>query len=518
MLEGETEESLNRQLKLFHKRALPDLGNNIKCGNSLIESDFYQVQQMLLIDDEERYRVNAFDWHIEFKNIFQAGGFDIVIGNPPWGATFTEADLAYLRVKHRRVVARTVDSFIYFIDKATQLLKENGRLGFIVPSTVLNQVDAAPVRDLMLKRGLSVLINLGQGIFGRKVLNTSTIIISSPQNERAVIDVQDLSLLKLFERKTRLTKQSATPLREWEKIVKRDPHLTFFVGNASNAELLDRLRNEHPSFGKILAGTIQRGVSPDVVSAHVISKLDSKIARLEPEILKPSVSEPQIKRYRPWTSDQLIVYTERSTAIDMFPRTLNHLTKFKHLNTCKEVIAGKHPWWALHRPRDFAIFKSPKFIGLTTAKTIELIYDADSSVYVTDAMYVFSLLPEYDPWACMAILQSKLFLFLYRVSNQGESRVIPQIKASKLLPLPFPNRDRTPAIWATLSQYCEIMIRLNQELSSAKVGQDRTNLKRQIETIEQRIDDEVYRIYGLTEDEINTLEGISFFTKAAECT
>jgi hypothetical protein len=121
VLEGESDETLSKQLKLFQERALPDLGNNIKCGNSLIGPDFYddsvgaglvpaqknvkQQKLPLLNDDEERYRINVFDWKAEFPHIFPSpspfgpelmaegkgegraegvGGFDAVIGNPPY--------------------------------------------------------------------------------------------------------------------------------------------------------------------------------------------------------------------------------------------------------------------------------------------------------------------------------------------------------------------------------------------------------------------------------------------------
>ena len=72
VLEGETQQSLQPVLRLFHERALPDLGDNIKCGNSLIGPDFYQQQQMPLLDDEERYRINVFDWAAEFPHILPA--------------------------------------------------------------------------------------------------------------------------------------------------------------------------------------------------------------------------------------------------------------------------------------------------------------------------------------------------------------------------------------------------------------------------------------------------------------
>src|SRR5260370_6391318 len=86
VLEGESEQTLATQLRFYHERALPDLGRNIKCGNSLIGPDFYEQQEMSFLDEEERYRINVFDWSGKdgFPEIMKAGGFDAVIGNPPY--------------------------------------------------------------------------------------------------------------------------------------------------------------------------------------------------------------------------------------------------------------------------------------------------------------------------------------------------------------------------------------------------------------------------------------------------
>jgi hypothetical protein len=87
VLEGESSETIGSQLALFQERVLPDLGRNIKCGNSLIGPDYYDGQQLTMsfAADEDRYRVNAFDWQAEFPAVFtQNGGFDAVIGNPPY--------------------------------------------------------------------------------------------------------------------------------------------------------------------------------------------------------------------------------------------------------------------------------------------------------------------------------------------------------------------------------------------------------------------------------------------------
>ena len=102
VLEDETAESIDAQLSFLHERALPDLSANIKCGNSLIGPDFYDDAQLGLagLDDEERYRINVFDWQAEFAEIVgkavpeERRGFDAVIGNPP-----------YIRVRVLREIA-----------------------------------------------------------------------------------------------------------------------------------------------------------------------------------------------------------------------------------------------------------------------------------------------------------------------------------------------------------------------------------------------------------------------------
>ena len=123
VLEGETQQSLQPVLRLFHERALPDLGDNIKCGNSLIGPDFYQQQQMALLDEEERYRVNVFDWQDGFPDIFKSGGFDAVIGNPPYvlgRETFDVGVKGYL-ASHYECFGGKYDLYVYFTEKAVWL-------------------------------------------------------------------------------------------------------------------------------------------------------------------------------------------------------------------------------------------------------------------------------------------------------------------------------------------------------------------------------------------------------------
>jgi len=509
VLEGENEETIGQSLRLFHQRALPDLADNIKCGNSLIGPDFYEGQQLSLIDEEERYRINAFDWNAEFPEIMTAGGFDAVIGNPPWGATFTDEELAHLRQRYAEVVQRMVDSYIYFIDLAIRILRPEGQLGFIVPGTLMNQRDAGKVRQRLLQRGLRVAVYLGEGVFGRGASNTSAIVVSAATASNEATIVGDLSMHREAERPRELRDVSTVRFGEWKQLCQGDPDATYFVSNLAGATLLRRLRSEYEPLKGGLARPIARGVTPDCVRAHVLSDSDREQSAVEEEVLRPSVSGKAISQDGHCKRDQWIVYTAKGTDIDRYPNALGHLNRYRDQISCREVAAGKHPWWALHRPRDPAIFDSPKLIGVTTSTIIRLGLDQDQNLYVTDAMYVLHPKPEIDPASLLAVMESRTFLFLYRVANQSEARVIPQVKAAKLGELPVPlsacsgnGGDKR------LRRIARDLLQLRREAAERDRAdsQGKERIERLVHSLTNQIDQLVYDLYDLTEEEIKMIE------------
>src|SRR6266516_3168361 len=137
VLEGESEQTLATQLRFYHERALPDLGRNIKCGNSLIGPDFYQQSEMLFLDEEERYRINVFDWDVEFSEIMKAGGFDAVIGNPPYlrvqGLQEHYGNQIEYFARNYESAVKRFDLYLLFTERAYKLLNSSGRVGFICP-------------------------------------------------------------------------------------------------------------------------------------------------------------------------------------------------------------------------------------------------------------------------------------------------------------------------------------------------------------------------------------------------
>src|SRR5208283_5266089 len=105
VLENENADTLNPQMTLALKEVyLPVLTNNIKCGNSLIGTDFGAQGEMF--DDGARMKINPFDWEVEFVEIMKNGGFDCVIGNPPYGMVLDENHKSYYGTMFKRTEGR----------------------------------------------------------------------------------------------------------------------------------------------------------------------------------------------------------------------------------------------------------------------------------------------------------------------------------------------------------------------------------------------------------------------------
>jgi type I restriction-modification system DNA methylase subunit len=130
VLEGESQETINSQLSLFKERALPDLGKNIQCGNSLIGSDYNEGT--LFTDEEERLRVNPFDWQVAFSQVFAQGGFDVVIGNPPYVRQEMLGNTKKYFYLHYSVYHGMADLYSYFIERGVGLLRKEGFFCYIV--------------------------------------------------------------------------------------------------------------------------------------------------------------------------------------------------------------------------------------------------------------------------------------------------------------------------------------------------------------------------------------------------
>lgn len=178
VLEDESAETLAKQLELFDERALPDLHRNIKCGNSLIGPDYFDASGALLIDSADLARVNAFSWEEEFPAVMADGGFDVVIGNPPYVFTreqFTDAERAYYASRYPCGWEKR-NTFLLFMELLPRLLRSTGKGGYIVPNSWLTIESARRVRELYVDR-VTELVDLNYAVFEDAVVEPSIFIV-----------------------------------------------------------------------------------------------------------------------------------------------------------------------------------------------------------------------------------------------------------------------------------------------------------------------------------------------------
>ena len=135
----------NRSEKLTY------LEDNIKCGNSLIDD--------LAVAGE-----HAFKWRQEFREIMEAGGFDVVVGNPPYGAGLSSEEESWLADNYKSSEYQ-VNTYVLFYDKGISLLKEGGILGFITPATFTYQHYFKKIRKIMHPLEIRSICKYGFAVF-----------------------------------------------------------------------------------------------------------------------------------------------------------------------------------------------------------------------------------------------------------------------------------------------------------------------------------------------------------------
>jgi type I restriction-modification system DNA methylase subunit len=155
-------------------RKLTSLNNNIKCGNSLI-------------DDTDVAGEKAFNWQQEFPTVFEKGGFDVVIGNPPYVLCQPSNTPLPLLEEYKRfeVASYKIDLFHLFFEKSIQIIRTSGRLGFITPNTYLNNKYIKPLRAYILNHSfINELINYEDAVFADAGVDVATLIITKDNTKK----------------------------------------------------------------------------------------------------------------------------------------------------------------------------------------------------------------------------------------------------------------------------------------------------------------------------------------------
>jgi hypothetical protein len=180
-----------RQMEIGELRSplLPDLYENIVCGNSLIGLDVYDMENVSLDNDEE-IKINAFDWASaqKFDKVLNKGGFDAVIGNPPY--SYRSSTIEKLKPYYEQkflVHQGNHDLYKYFLEKACSLLKKNGSLGQIVNASFLIQPQFEKLRQFLdVTLNFTEIDSMGSKVFPKVTIDTAIILAKKRSSMRRI--------------------------------------------------------------------------------------------------------------------------------------------------------------------------------------------------------------------------------------------------------------------------------------------------------------------------------------------
>ncbi len=476
VLEHESAETLGSTLRLFHERALPDLADNIKCGNSLIGPDFYDGKQLDMFDDETRYRINVFDWQHEFPDAFTPSpskaegrgegetGFDAVIGNPPYvllqtlgsPTVFSYLGSAYAAAKYK------IDTYHLFAEKSLSLAAETGFVGLITPNTFLRNKHSRALRELLLDGSeVQRLLLFYYPVFARASVDTCILIaqrLRSPSLRHAVLVETRVGL-------GQLQGTSSIPQNRW----KAHPQLEFDMPETESVTmLLDKLDSLGVPLGTF--ATAYFGIQ-----THDRQKYVAHLGK--GPAWKPAVDGGNIGRYSLAKSSEWV-----DTSADAIKSGGNRSVYENERIGVRQI--GKRPIATLLPA------------GLYSLNTIYNIYFVKPTNL--DLRYL------------LALLSSQLLGWYWESRFFDQKRTFPKIKKKPLLSLPIreidPENEVDRSRHDQLVKLVQQLLDLHKQLLAARTPQDKTPIQRQIDATNRQIDRFVYELYELTDDEIRIVE------------
>lgn len=446
---------LNLLLKIAETRhRLPELNKNIRLGNSLI-------------DDENVAKESAFGWRSEFKEIFDGGGFDIIIGNPPYDVIYSNenpAEYDFYKSKKGYVVAEyNPNLFALFIEKALSLLKDGGILGFIVPNSIINNKYFSNLRKLILDNTMIIQIyDLKKDIFKSANVDTCIIILKKEADDKVRLKNKlAFSFGKSSSERLEIEKERKIP----QEVFLNSAFYSFNVVEDENFGIIKKTIEEDTiplgDIAEVYRGMVTRNNKECIFDSPKNSKY------------KPLISGRDIGRYWLKFNNRYIYFDKSSIGGGCWDERV-YLSEQKLL---VQLIRN------LKLPRRLIVaYDNKKYYVLQNLNNI--IINENSGYYTK---YI------------LGIINSNLINYWFR-----KLFVDINIKRIYLKQIPI-KKDKTKQ--NQVIKLVEKMISYNSQLIES---QEKTNktivLEEEIEKTDREINDFVYNIYGITGEEKKRIE------------
>lgn len=509
---------------------LPELKYNIICGNSLIGPDFYKDQQLSFIDDEDKFRVNVFDWEASFPETLKAGGFDAVIGNPPYVRQESLSEFKDYFERHYESFDGVADLYVYFMEKGIRLLREGGYYSIIVSSSFLRTTFGVSLRAYLKKAAaiLRVVDFGGLAIFENAKDTYVCIPLLSTRPQPKNIETAKIASLDFEELDAYVAPRIYTIPNK---------HLTseaWSLKSEEEAGVFSKIVSAGIPLGRYVDKKMFYGIKTGLNEAFELTDLEArKIRTKSPSsrgLIKPVLGGEDIRRYfiTPQAKFWIVVpsgWTRETMRKDDFNGPIsekeawtwfskNHKGIAEHLrqseSNCRKRQDQGEFWWEL-RPCDYyKYFELPKIIFPDIAKGPRFHLDSDG-FYLANTAYCLGLADKY----LLGVLNSRLFWFaisnisipfgirageyrfrlIYQYMEKVPIRVIDQANA----------RDK--ALHEQMVTLVDGVLDLTKKNHSGKLAPSEVaRIDREIAATDAEIDDLVFKLYGITAEEKKLIE------------
>ena len=420
-----------------------------------------------------------FLWHIYFKEVFDKGGFDIVIGNPPYinVQLMSEEDKTLYKKLFSSFFKRC-DIFALFIENGLSLSSSDGILTYIIPSVIHSNLSYQKIRDMILnKHWLAEVCYTGGKVFNAPTVDTTIIRCNKHGNDKIILkDAVNFSCHKVYE-------------------VDKDYFSQFqnVISIGERNTIYDKLFNkDFITIGS--AFTVFQGIVTGNNPAFIFENEDDALAHgVDTVLLHPLCHGRDIGRYEIKSRERRILYIDNSIDIEDYPNTKKWLLDFKEqLSKRREAKKGVISWYGLQWPRvkSELDIKEKILIQRTRNEALKqrIIATIDEEgVYGMEGIYFIITKDEgVSLYFLLGILNSKLMNYLFATKFLNLA-----IKAEYLKHVMIPSASD------------KNIITLVKEILQTK----RMNSGTDTSSLEHEIDQLVYQLYGLTDEEIAIVEG-----------